>query len=87
MDSSRFADSSLARATRAYRLRIARPVGHHEDRLGKAGFEESLIDLLGEPQIEIKFVGSARAFGAGRFRGVADVEHDAKVRTDAARRV
>jgi hypothetical protein len=37
----------------------------HEHRLGKAGFEESLIDLLGEPQIKIKFVGSARAFGAG----------------------
>ncbi|MGB7939952.1 MAG: hypothetical protein WCF72_15215 [Pseudolabrys sp.] len=26
-----------------------------------------MIDLLGEPQIEVKFVGSARAFGAGDF--------------------
>jgi hypothetical protein len=65
----------------------AGPGCHHKDRLGKAGFEESLINLLGKSQIEIKFVGSARAFSTGRFRGVADVENNAKIRMGAARHV
>jgi hypothetical protein len=48
--------------------------------------ERRMIDLLSESQIEIKFVGSARAFGTRRFRGVANIDHDAKIWTPAAPR-
>src|SRR5262249_55220645 len=42
---------------------ICPPVGHHKDRFGKPRFEESLVNLLGEAQIEIKFINTTCAFG------------------------
>ena len=60
--------------------RVRPAISTHENGLCKAGIAESLIDLPREPQIEIKFVDATCAFGAGRLRGVADVEHDTKIR-------
>ncbi len=62
----------------------ARAVRDHQHGLGKAGVEQGLINHFGEPPVEIEFVGAARAFGAGRFGGVADIEHDAEVRPGAS---
>ena len=79
MDSSRFAESSLARATRAYRLWLARPSLTMRIVLAKPASQESLIDLLGEPQIEINS-SAPRALLRRVISQCGDVEHDAKVR-------